>query len=216
MKFDENSAISNRGLILLLDDDANFLTLMRGYLSYQGYSVVTATLASEAIEVMGKTKPDLILSAIIMPETDGYQFVRIVRQKPEINWIPIILVSARDQSSDRVRGLASGANAYFVKPFDLEELTAQIESSLQSSHLMQENRQRRVEAKIRVPQGVRLTNTELIVAKLVSQGMSNLEIADRLKASKRTIESHISHMLKKTTLNNRTELSRWILENDMA
>lgn len=204
-----------KGAILLVDDDVNFVTLMSGYLSYQGYDVTTAETGLQAIELLGDVKPDLIISDIVMPEMNGYKFAETVRKSPEINWIPIIFLSARDQSQDRVRGLSSGATVYMIKPFELAELSAQVESALRSSQLMQQNRSKRAESKISVPEGVRLTNTELTVARLVSQGLSNLEIAARLKASKRTIESHISHMLKKTLLNNRTELSRWIIESNM-
>ncbi|GAP97618.1 response regulator transcription factor [Leptolyngbya sp. NIES-2104] len=204
-----------KGAILLVDDDVNFVTLMSGYLSYQGYDVTTAETGTEAIELLGDVKPDLIISDIVMPEMNGYKFAETVRKSPEINWIPIIFLSARDQSQDRVRGLSSGATVYMIKPFELAELSAQIESALRSSQLMQQNRSKRAESKISVPEGVKLTNTELTVARLVAQGLSNLEIATRLNASKRTIESHISHMLKKTLLNNRTELSRWIIENNM-
>lgn len=204
-----------RGSILLVDDDTNFVALMKGYLTYQGYSVVTTENGAQAIECLASLKPDLIISDVIMPEMDGYSFVEAVRKSPEINWIPIILLSAKDQSHDRVRGLSAGATAYMVKPFELGELLAQIESALRSSQLMQQNRAKRSESRISVPDGVKLTSTELTVARLVAQGLSNLEIAQRLNASKRTIESHISHMLKKTLLNNRTELSRWIIENNM-
>lgn len=204
-----------KGAILLVDDDVNFVTLMRGYLSHQGYEVTTAETGSQAIELLDDVKPDLIISDIVMPEMNGYKFAEAVRKSPEINWIPIIFLSARDQSQDRVRGLSSGATVYMIKPFELAELSAQIESALRSSQLMQQNRAKRAESRISVPEGVKLTNTELTVARLVAQGLSNLEIAQRLNASKRTIESHISHMLKKTLLNNRTELSRWIIENNM-
>lgn len=207
--------VETKGEILLVDDDVNFVALMRGYLAHQGYKVTTAETGTQAIDLLGDVKPDLIISDIVMPEMNGYKFAEAVRKSPEINWIPIIFLSARDQSQDRVRGLSSGATVYMIKPFELAELNAQIESALRSSQLMQQNRTKRAESRISVPEGVKLTNTELTVARLVAQGLSNLEIAQRLNASKRTIESHISHMLKKTLLNNRTELSRWIIENNM-
>ncbi|BAU11445.1 LuxR family transcriptional regulator [Leptolyngbya sp. NIES-3755] len=207
--------VETKGEILLVDDDVNFVALMRGYLAHQGYKVTIAETGTEAIELLGDVRPDLIISDIVMPEMNGYKFAETVRKSPEINWIPIIFLSARDQSQDRVRGLSSGATVYMIKPFELAELNAQIESALRSSQLMQQNRAKRAESRISVPEGVKLTNTELTVARLVAQGLSNLEIAQRLNASKRTIESHISHMLKKTLLNNRTELSRWIIENNM-
>ncbi|MGG6269265.1 response regulator transcription factor [Leptolyngbya sp. AN03gr2] len=207
--------VETKGEILLVDDDVNFVALMRGYLAHQGYRVTIAETGSQAIDLLGDVRPDLIISDIVMPEMNGYKFAEAVRKSPEINWIPIIFLSARDQSQDRVRGLSSGATVYMIKPFELAELNAQIESALRSSHLMQQNRAKRAESRISVPEGVKLTNTELTVARLVAQGLSNLDIAQRLNASKRTIESHISHMLKKTLLNNRTELSRWIIENNM-
>lgn len=162
-----------KGAILLVDDDVNFVTLMRGYLSHQGYEVTTAETGSQAIELLDDMKPDLIISDIVMPEMNGYKFAEAVRKSPEINWIPIIFLSARDQSQDRVRGLSSGATVYMIKPFELAELSAQIESALRSSHLMQQNRAKRAESRISVPEGVKLTNTELTVARLVAQGLSN-------------------------------------------
>jgi DNA-binding NarL/FixJ family response regulator len=215
MSIDMNLALDRKGSILLVDDDVNFVALMTGYLKLQGYEVTAAETGTEAIALLEDIKPDLIISDVVMPEMNGYLFAETVRKSPEINWIPIIFLSARDQSQDRVRGLSAGATVYMVKPFDLEELIAQIESALRSSQLMRENRVKRAETRISVPDGVKLTNTELTVARLVAQGLSNLEIAQRLNASKRTIESHISHMLKKTLLSNRTELSRWIIENNM-
>lgn len=215
MSIDMTLELDTKGSILLVDDDVNFVTLMLGYLKLQGYKVTAAETGTEAIALLEDIKPDLIISDVVMPEMNGYLFAETVRKSPEINWIPIIFLSARDQSQDRVRGLSAGATVYMVKPFDLEELIAQIESALRSSQLMRENRVKRAEARISVPNGVKLTNTELTVARLVAQGLSNLEIAQRLNASKRTIESHISHMLKKTLLSNRTELSRWIIENNM-
>lgn len=215
MSIDMTLELDTKGSILLVDDDVNFVTLMLGYLKLQGYKVTAAETGTEAIALLEDIKPDLIISDVVMPEMNGYLFAETVRKSPEINWIPIIFLSARDQSQDRVRGLSAGATVYMVKPFDLEELIAQIESALRSSQLMRENRVKRAEARISVPDGVKLTNTELTVARLVAQGLSNLEIAQRLNASKRTIESHISHMLKKTLLSNRTELSRWIIENNM-
>ncbi|MBD1823559.1 response regulator transcription factor [Cyanobacteria bacterium FACHB-DQ100] len=207
--------VDRKSSILLVDDDLNFVTLMTGYLAHHGYDVTTAGTGKQAIERLSDVKPDLILSDVGMPEMDGYEFAETLRTSPESNWIPIIFLSARDQTHDRVRGLSAGAMAYMTKPLDLAELNAQIESALRSSQLIQQSRAKRAESRIAVPDGVRLTNTELTVARLVAQGLSNLEIAQRLNASKRTIESHISHMLKKTLLSNRTELSRWIIENNM-
>jgi DNA-binding NarL/FixJ family response regulator len=207
--------VKTKGSILLVDDDENFVSLMTVYLNHQGYDVASAGNGVQAIDVLNTVHPDLIISDVMMPEMDGYRFADTIRQSPDNGWIPIIFLSAKHQSHDRVQGLSAGANVYMVKPFDLGELFAQIESSLRASQLMQQSRAKRSETKMLVPAGITLTNMELTVARLVAQGLSNLEIAQRLNASKRTIESHISHMLRKTMLSNRTELSRWIIENNM-
>jgi DNA-binding NarL/FixJ family response regulator len=204
------------GRILLVDDDENFISLMIACLTLHGYRVMTAENGQRAIETLQQIKPDLIISDIMMPKMNGYELVDAIRQTPDLSWIPVIFLSAKDQISDRVRGLSSGANVYMVKPFGIDELVAQIESTLRSSYLIQQNQLKRMEPTIQVPGSVKLTNAELLVAQLVAQGLSNLEIAQKLNASKRTIESHMSHMLKKTMLSNRTELSRWVIEKGMA
>jgi DNA-binding NarL/FixJ family response regulator len=204
------------GRILLVDDDENFISLMIACLTLHGYRVMTAENGQRAIETLQQITPDLIISDIMMPKMNGYELVDAIRQTPDLSWIPVIFLSAKDQISDRVRGLSSGANVYMVKPFGIDELVAQIESTLRSSYLIQQNQLKRMEPTIQVPGSVKLTNAELLVAQLVAQGLSNLEIAQKLNASKRTIESHMSHMLKKTMLSNRTELSRWVIEKGMA
>jgi DNA-binding NarL/FixJ family response regulator len=105
-----------------------------------------------------------------------------------------------------------------VKPFEPEELVAQVESSLKQAARMSERPGRNTEAapKIQVPFDVELTPTELKVVQFVAQGKANREIAEELNVSQRTIESHVSNMLGKTGLHNRTELARWAIENNMA
>ncbi|XPM54661.2 MAG: response regulator transcription factor [Leptolyngbya sp. IPPAS B-1204] len=105
-----------------------------------------------------------------------------------------------------------------VKPFEPEELVAQVESSLkQASRLIQrQDKSTETTPKIQVPFDVELTPTELRVVQFVARGMANREIAEELNVSQRTIESHVSNMLGKTGLHNRTELARWAIENSMA
>jgi len=155
----------------------------------------------------------------MMPEMDGYALVEQVRQNPRTSWIPVMFLSAKGQSQDRVKGLSTGADVYMIKPFEPEELVAQVESSLkQASRLMRHTTKSSLDegSRIQVPQNVELTPTELKVVQLVAQGMANREIAEKLNVSQRTIESHVSNMLNKTNLHNRTELARWAIESNMA
>lgn len=213
----DNSSKDSKKL-LLIDDDPNLILLVKDYLEFQGYDVVTAENGRDALEILEQQVPDMIICDIMMPEMDGYALVEKVRQDVRTNWIPVMFLSAKGQSQDRVKGLNTGADVYMVKPFEPEELVAQVESSLkQAKRLMKQNTKAANEApKIQVPQNVELTPTELRVVQLVAQGMANREIAEKLNVSQRTIESHVSNMLNKTNLNNRTELARWAIESRMA
>jgi DNA-binding NarL/FixJ family response regulator len=204
--------------LLLIDDDPNLILLVKDYLEFRGYEVITAENGQEALEVLQKDTPDMIICDVMMPQMDGYSLVEQVRKDPRTGWIPVLFLSAKGQSQDRVKGLNTGADVYMVKPFEPEELVAQVESSLkQAARLIQRQDKGGDSApKIQVPFDVELTPTELRVVQFVARGMANREIAEELNVSQRTIESHVSNMLGKTGLHNRTELARWAIENSMA
>lgn len=205
--------------LLLIDDDPNLILLVKDYLEFRGYEVVTAENGREALEVLEQQTPDMIICDVMMPEMDGYSLVSTIRSDPKTSWIPVLFLSAKGQSQDRVKGLNIGADVYMVKPFEPEELVAQVESSLkQASRLIQHKDPKGGESspKMQVPFDVELTPTELRVVQFVARGMANREIAGELNVSQRTIESHVSNMLGKTGLHNRTELARWTLENNMT
>jgi DNA-binding NarL/FixJ family response regulator len=200
--------------LLLIDDDPNLILLVKDYLEFRGYEVITAENGEEALEVLEQQIPDMIICDVMMPTMDGYTFVQYVRENKQINWIPVMFLSAKGQSQDRVKGLLTGADVYMVKPFEPEELVAQVEASLKQAERLGEIGGRGDGTPtVHVDPSVQLTPTELKVVQLVAQGMANREIAQRLKVSQRTIESHVSNMLNKTQLHNRTELSRWAMES---
>lgn len=204
--------------LLLIDDDPNLILLVKDYLEFRGYQVDTAENGQEALDLLQGETPDMIICDVMMPQMDGYSFVEHVRKDPRTSWIPVLFLSAKGQSQDRVKGLNIGADVYMVKPFEPEELVAQVESSLkQASRLIQrQDKGMDSSPKIQVPFDVELTPTELRVVQYVARGMANREIAEELNVSQRTIESHVSNMLGKTGLHNRTELARWAIENGMA
>ncbi|WAL61975.1 response regulator transcription factor [Thermocoleostomius sinensis] len=204
--------------LLLIDDDPNLILLVKDYLEFRGYEVITAENGQEALETLDQDTPDMIICDVMMPQMDGYSLVEHVRKNPRTSWIPVLFLSAKGQSQDRVKGLNTGADVYMVKPFEPEELVAQVESSLkQASRLIQRQEKSADSApRIQVPFDVELTPTELRVVQYVARGMANREIAEELNVSQRTIESHVSNMLGKTGLHNRTELARWAIENSMA
>jgi DNA-binding NarL/FixJ family response regulator len=215
----KDTSVGNQKKLLLIDDDPNLILLVKDYLEFRGYEVITAENGREALEVLESQAPDMIICDVMMPEMDGYSLVSTIRADKKTSWIPVLFLSAKGQSQDRVKGLNIGADVYMVKPFEPEELVAQVESSLkQASRLIQHSDGRDGDngPKIQVPFDVELTPTEMRVVQYVARGMANREIADELNVSQRTIESHVSNMLGKTGLHNRTELARWALENRMA
>jgi DNA-binding NarL/FixJ family response regulator len=208
----------DRKRLLLIDDDPNLILLVKDYLEFRGYEVVTAENGKEAIHMLAQDLPDLIICDIMMPEMDGYATIEHIRQDRRTNWIPVLFLSAKGQSQDRIKGLNLGADVYMVKPFEPEELVAQVESSLKQTNRLLEHTEGIGDDRlpIQVPASVELTPTELKVVQLVARGLANREIAIQMNVSQRTIESHVSNMLGKTGLNNRTELARWAIETRMA
>ncbi len=213
----KDSTAGDQKQLLLIDDDPNLILLVKDYLEFRGFAVRTAGNGREALDLLDGDAPDMIICDVMMPEMDGHTFVKHVRDNPSTEWIPILFLSAKGQSQDRVKGLNTGADVYMVKPFEPEELVAQVESSLKhASRLIKQQIKAGGNPAIQVPFDVELTPTELRVVQFVARGMANREIAGELQVSQRTIESHVSNMLGKTGLHNRTELARWALENNKA
>jgi DNA-binding NarL/FixJ family response regulator len=213
----KDNGVRDNKQLLLIDDDPNLILLVKDYLEFRGYEVITAENGREALEILEQEVPDMIICDVMMPEMDGYAFVEQVRQEPRTSWIPVLFLSAKGQSQDRVKGLITGADVYMVKPFEPEELVAQVESSLkQANRLIHHSGGAEAGPKIQVPFDVELTPTELKVVQYVARGLANREIAEQMNVSQRTIESHVSNMLGKTGLHNRTELARWAIETSMA
>lgn len=207
--------------LLLVDDEPSFLLLAGDLLEGQGYSVDRAHNGREALTVLEKSVPDLIVCDIMMPGLDGYRFVQEVRANPQLSWLPVVFLSAKGEVNDRIKGLKGGADAYLVKPFEPEELVAMVEALLSRTDRIISNggsngNSGEIEKTMLVNFDVALTPTEQKVLQHVARGQSNKEIAKELMVSQRTIESHVSNMLIKTNLSNRTELTRWAMENRLS
>jgi len=115
------------GKILVADDDENIAELLRLYLEKEGYSVVIANDGEEAINIFAPENPDLVLLDIMMPKLDGWQVCREIRKKSNC---PIIMITAKGETFDKVLGLELGADDYVVKPFDSKEIVARIKAVL--------------------------------------------------------------------------------------
>lgn len=115
------------GKILVADDDQNIAELLKLYLEKEGYTVVLAADGMEANEKFAAENPDIVLLDIMMPKLDGWQVCRDIRKKSNC---PIIMITAKGETFDKVLGLELGADDYMTKPFDTKEMVARIKAVL--------------------------------------------------------------------------------------
>lgn len=113
------------GRVLVVDDDKNICELLRLYLEKEGYEVILAHDGEEAVVKFNALKPDIILLDIMLPGIDGWQVCREIRKKSNV---PIIMITAKVETFDKVLGLELGADDYIVKPFDTKEVIARIKA----------------------------------------------------------------------------------------
>lgn len=109
--------------ILVIDDDEKITTLMKRVLNFEGHETYIAFSGQEGLELAAQAEPDLVILDIMMPGMDGWEVCRRIRMQSDV---PILMLTARDEVADRVRGLDAGADDYLVKPFALEELLARV------------------------------------------------------------------------------------------
>jgi DNA-binding NarL/FixJ family response regulator len=197
--------------LLVVDDDPGLLLAVSETLRAEGYDVKTARRGAEALIVVAQTLPDLIISDIRMPGMDGYQLVRNLRSNARTRLVPIVFLSAKDETADRIEGFRTGVDAYLTKPFEPEELAAVVAAILQRVERTHSDLARmfgeKEDDRSEFIRDEQLTDAEWRVAETVARGLSNKEIAAELNLSLRTVEGHISRILDKKNLNNRVELA---------
>jgi len=119
--------------ILVIDDEERLRTMIKAYLTQEGFDVVTAGDGQEGLYVLRDQKPDLIILDLMMPNMDGYTFLRALNRERDT---PVIILTAKPDESEKVLGLELGADDYVTKPFSLRELTARIRAVLRRAGLM--------------------------------------------------------------------------------
>lgn len=222
--------------ILVVDDDLGTRLSISDYLELSGYSVIMADDGQEALSIVEKNHPDLMVTDIVMPKMNGYELVRRVRQQAEFRLLPVILLTARTKTQERILGYQSGCDLYLPKPFELEELAAAIRNLLERSQIIQsEYRFSHQES----PDGsnliksihgqnhlstpivnsqllLSLTTREQEVLELLTHGLSNAEMGNQLHLSPRTVEKYVSSLLRKTETSNRAELVRFAIKHGLV
>lgn len=124
--------------ILIVDDDENICELLRLYLEKDGFETVVANDGEEAVDFAAKYSPDLILLDIMLPKLDGWQVCREIRKTSDT---PIIMLTAKGETFDKILGLELGADDYVSKPFDAKEVIARIKAVLRRSKESEKNSQ---------------------------------------------------------------------------
>ena len=131
-----------KGKILVVDDDKEVVRLMRAYLENAGYEVLYAYNGEAAVHNLRREKPDLLLLDLMLPDRDGYDITRLVRSDAALAHIPIIILTARVDDTDKIIGLELGADDYVTKPYNPREVVARVRARLRNQTALISNRLR--------------------------------------------------------------------------
>jgi DNA-binding NarL/FixJ family response regulator len=231
-------------LILVVDTDCECRRRICCTLEEFGYSVITAEDGRIALRTIEQHQPHLIVTDANMPDMDGYELLRWLRQHPIFRFLPVIFLMDTTDIEERIRVYQLGGDAYLCKPFEFKELYAisrnLLEKSQQIWHLMrwelrlqiqEQNIERQTLQSPLTSQSdyhhskpkdlivsqhqILFTPREKEVIKLLADGLSNSQIASCLFLSFRTIEKYVSNLLGKTGTNNRVELARFAMEHKL-
>ncbi|PJF42611.1 MAG: diguanylate cyclase [Phototrophicales bacterium] len=121
----------SKGRILVVEDDFDISNMLRIYFTGQGYDVQVAARGSDALEMTRKQLPQLIVLDIMLPDMNGYDVCRELRQTTRTSHIPIMFLTQKDERSDKLIGLELGADDYITKPFDIEELKLRVKNQIE-------------------------------------------------------------------------------------
>lgn len=227
------------GQLLLVDDEPGLREAVKAYLEDEGFTVHVASNAHEGWDLLQQTMPELVISDVMMPQVDGYQFLKQMREDPRFEALPVVFLTARGMTSDRIQGYSAGVDAYISKPFDPDELVAIVSNILarraaankaagdgetpdiadmarQIAEIRAMLSQRGSISQTPAPIKIDFTPREQSVLELVAEGLMNKEIARRLETSVRNVEKYVSRLFSKTGTNSRTELVRYALEHGLT
>lgn len=224
--------------LVLVDDEPGLREAVQAYLEDSGYTVHTASNAREGWDAVQRVMPDLVITDIMMPQVSGYEFLKQLRDDPRFENLPVVFLTARGMTNDRIQGYDAGCDAYLPKPFDPDELVAIVtrllkqraaakvssgdgdadvaELSRQIAEIRSILMQRGAIAQTPAPMKLDFTPREQSVLDLVVDGLMNKEIARRLDTSVRNVEKYVSRLFSKTGTNSRTELVRFALEHGLT
>ncbi|MBO1348489.1 MAG: response regulator transcription factor [Hormoscilla sp. GUM202] len=218
--------------VLLVDDEPGVRESVQAYLEESGFSVEVASNAIDGWEKLQKQVPEVVITDIMMPEVDGYQFLQQMREDHRFKGLPVLFLTAKGMTGDRIQGYDAGCDAYLPKPFDPDELESIVKNLVLRRAQMGGTELDDIKTQLNQIQGLiqnrgtlghktppmklDFTPREQSVLNLVVEGLMNKEIARRLETSLRNVEKYVSRLFAKTETNSRTELVRFALEHGLT
>ena len=195
--------MSSLGKILIIDDNAK---LISDALPMYGYEVDTAADGLIGLKMLDVNQDyDLILLDVVMPNLDGWETLKAIRQNKKISQIPIIMLTSISDTNKQVTGLKYGADDYVVKPFILPNLLARIEALLRRSTWNKNEKQHNALPFVKGEEISPLTTREKEILTLVSKGATNSQIAEKLFVREVTVKTHLNSIYRKLKVENRVQ-----------
>lgn len=196
--------MSSLGKILIIDDNPK---LLEDALPMYGYDVKTAHDGLMGLKILSEeSEPfDLILLDVVMPNLDGWETLKSIRENEKTKHIPIIMLTAVNEGNKQISGLKFGADDYVTKPFILPNLLARIEALLRRCKWSNEKKHAAALPFVTSEPISPLTSREKEILTLVAKGASNLEIAEKLFVREVTVKTHLNSIYKKLNVDNRVQ-----------
>ena len=224
--------------VLLVDDEPGLRTAVKAFLEDEGFQVTTANDGEDGWTQAQHLLPDVVITDVMMPRCDGYGLLKRLRGDERLGGTPVIFLTAKGMTADRIAGFTAGADDYIPKPFDPDELVARLRNVVRRQERLLAEAARFADADIgqmakQITEirsmlgtgGVKkqapalafdFTPREASVLQLVAEGLMNKEIARQLDTSIRNVEKYVSRLFIKTGTSSRTELVRHALEHGLV
>ncbi|MFM7649065.1 MAG: response regulator transcription factor [Cyanobium sp.] len=225
--------------LLLVDDEPGLRAAVSAYLDDEGFAVTTANDGEEGWQKAQELLPDVVISDVMMPRCDGYGLLKKLRADERLGGTPVIFLTAKGMTADRIAGFQAGCDDYIPKPFDPDELVARVRNVVARQQRLLAEAARFADADIGqlsrqiteirsllatggtakaaiAASDLSFTPREASVLQLVAEGLMNKEIARRLETSIRNVEKYVSRLFIKTGTASRTELVRYALEHGLV
>ncbi len=214
--------------ILIIEDEAALVELLRYNLEAAGFSVRAAMTGAAAEEVLSDHPVDLVLLDWMLPEISGIELCRRIRQRPETASLPVIMITARGEEADRIRGLSTGADDYVVKPFSVHEVVARVKALLRRANAdlvadvltyLDIDVDRAAHRAIRAGRDLRLGPTEYKLLLFLMENRGRVQSRQRLidgvwgrdgDIDERTVDVHIGRLRKSLVLDSETDPIRTV------